>query len=195
VSFGPSYYTGRTYAQYVESVEDPTATAFYGSRYVMANLDQRTLGLDTRVSVTFTPRMTLELYAQPFFASGNYFRFKEYVAPRTTETAVYGEDRGTIQQVTASDGAVTYEIDPDGAAGPAQTFSIDNPDFTQRSLRGNAVFRWEYRPGSVLYFAWTQSRFADDVFGDLNFRRDRRALFAAQPDNIFLVKASWWIPR
>jgi hypothetical protein len=47
----------------------------------------------------------------------------------------------------------------------------------------------------VLYFAWTQSRFADDVFGDLNFRRDRRALFAAQPDNIFLVKASWWIPR
>lgn len=195
VSFGPSYYTGRTYAQYVESVEDATATAFYGSRYVMANLDQRTLGLDTRVSVTFTPRMTLELYAQPFFASGNYFKFKEYVAPRTTETAVYGEDRGTIQQVTASDGAVTYEIDPDGAAGPAQTFSIDNPDFTQRSLRGNAVFRWEYRPGSVLYFAWTQSRFADDVFGNLNFRRDRRALFAAQPDNIFLVKASWWIPR
>src|SRR5262249_54255663 len=123
------------------------------------------------------------------------FKYKEYLRPRTTETAVYGQDRGTIQAVTDSDGKVSYSIDPDGASGPAQVFSVDNPDFTQRSLRGNAVFRWEDRPGSVLYVAWTQSRFADDVFGNLQFSRDRKALFAAQPDNIFLVKASWWWPK
>jgi hypothetical protein len=138
--------------------------------------------------------MTLELYAQPFFASGNYYKYKEYAATRTTKTLVYGTDMGTIDRVVAEDGSVSYSIDPD-AGGPANTFSIDNPDFTQQSLRGNAVFRWEYRPGSVLYVAWTQSRFADDVFGNLNFQRDRRAMFAAQPDNIFLVKASWWLPR
>jgi hypothetical protein len=82
-----------------------------------------------------------------------------------------------------------YTIDPDGA-GPAQAFTFDNPNFSQQSLRGNAVFRWEYRPGSVLYVAWTRSCFDQTPFGNLEFTRDREALFAAPPDNVFLVKAS-----
>jgi hypothetical protein len=195
VSFGPSWNPSRNYAQYVAAIADSTAVAFYGTRYVVASLDQRTLGLDTRLNVTFSPTMTLQLYVQPFFASGRYFNFKEYVAPRTVETAVYGQDRGTISAVRDAGGMVTqYTIDPDGA-GNAKAFTIDNPNFSQQSLRGNAVFRWEYRPGSVLYVAWTQSRFADAAFGDLDLGRDRTALMAARPDNIFLVKASWWLAR
>jgi len=172
-----------------------TATAFYGTRYVMAKLDQSVVGLDTRASVTFSPTMTLEVYMQPFFAAGRYTDFEEYAAPRTSAVVVYGRDRGSINSVRDTSGAVTkYAIDPDGA-GPARTFMVNNPDFSQRSLRGNAVFRWEYRPGSVLYVAWTQSRSSDAAFGDLNFRRDRSALLATRPDNIFLIKASWWLQR
>ncbi len=194
-SFGPSFYRGRNYAQYVQAVADPTATSFYGSRYVVSSLDQRQLGLDTRLSMTFSPRMTLELYVQPFFASGQYHDFKEYVAPRSANVLVYGRDRGTITATRDTDGSITsYVVDPDGA-GAAPTFTISNPNFSQQSLRGNAVFRWEYRPGSVLYVAWTQSRSADAAFGDLDFTRDRTALLAARPDNIFLVKASWWLTR
>jgi hypothetical protein len=137
----------------------------------------------------------VELYVQPFFASGNYYNFKEYVRPRTTEVAVFGRDRGTVSETRDTAGTVTgYTIDPDGL-GRAAAFTIGNPNFTQQSLRGNAVFRWEYRPGSVLYLAWTQSRFADAAFGDLSFERDRAALFATRPDNIFLIKASWWVPK
>jgi hypothetical protein len=195
LSFGPSWSSSRNYAQYVRGVADSTATSFYGTRYVMSTLAQRTLGLDTRLNVTFSPTMTLQLYVQPFFASGDYFDFKEYVATRSVETAVYGRDRGTIAEVRGADGMLAqYTIDPDGS-GPAKPFTLDNPDFSQQSLRGNAVFRWEYRPGSVLYVAWTQSRFADAAFGDLDLRRDREALFATRPDNIFLVKASWWMPK
>ena len=107
---------------------------------------------------------------------------------------VYGRDRGTIAQSVGRDGVVTqYTIDPDGG-GPASSFTIDNPDLTEASLRGNAVFRWEYRPGSVLYVAWTHARASDTAFGNLELYRDRDALYAAQPDNIFLVKASWWLP-
>ncbi|HSQ29296.1 MAG TPA: DUF5916 domain-containing protein [Gemmatimonadaceae bacterium] len=195
MSFGPSWQRARNYAQYVSSIADTTATSFYGTRYVMAGLDQRTLGLDTRLSVTFTPAMTLELYMQPFFAAGHYYDFKEYARPRTSETLVYGRDRGTVGEVRDTLDMITqYTIDPDGV-GPASPFTLRNPNFTQQSLRGNAVFRWEYRPGSVLYVAWTQSRAADGVFGDLDLARDRTALLAARPDNIFLVKASWWLPR
>jgi hypothetical protein len=195
VSFGPSFSTGRSYAQYVDVVSDTTSNAFYDKRYVMASLDQRTLGLDTRVNWTFSPTMTLELYMQPFLSSGNFFDFKEYTAPRTTETAVFGRDRGTISELRdTADKVVAYSVDPDGT-GAAQAFTVGNPDFTQQSLRGNAVFRWEYRPGSVFYVAWTQSRFMQRAHGDLDFSRDREALFATRPDNIFLVKASLWIPR
>jgi hypothetical protein len=195
VSFGPSWNPSRNYAQYVAAISDSTATAFYGKRYVVSSLDQRTLGLDTRLNVTFSPAMTLQLYLQPFFASGRYFDFKEYVAPRTVQTAIYGKDRGTIAAIKDAGGMVTqYVIDPDGA-GRAAAFTIDNPNFSQQSLRGNAVFRWEYRPGSVLYLAWTQSRFADAAFGDMELERDRSALLAARPNNIFLVKASWWLAR
>jgi hypothetical protein len=195
LSFGPSFSRSRNYAQYVDAVADVTATSFFGSRYVMAVLDQRILGLDTRASVTFSPTMTLEVYLQPFFAAGRYRDFEEYAAPRSNALVVYGRDRGTIVSATDADGVVsTYTIDPDGV-GPAKTFNVDNPDFTQRSLRGNAVFRWEYRPGSVLYVAWSQSRFSQAAFGDLDFDRDRSALLATRPDNVLLVKASWWIPK
>ena len=46
-----------------------------------------------------------------------------------------------------------------------------------RSLRGTGVLRWEYRPGSTLYFVWTQIREGFDQFGDFDFSRDRSALF------------------
>ena len=195
LSFSPSYSRAHNYAYYVTTVADPTATQFYGSRYVMSVLDQPVVSLDTRASFTFTPTMTLEVYVQPFFAAGRYTDFEEYVAPRSKDVAVFGRDRGTITPVRDTTGRVAqYTIDPD-AAGPARPFTFDNPNFSSQSLRGNAVFRWEYRPGSVLYVAWTQSRAADAAFGTLDLVRDRDALFAARPDNIFLVKASWWLAR
>jgi len=195
LSFGPSWNFTRAPNQFVTTVADSTATAFYGTRYVVSHIDQRTLGLDTRVSWTFSPTMTLELYVQPFFASGHFYSFAEYAAPRTSTLSVYGRDRGTVTVVRDSTGRTTqYVIDPDGA-GPAKPFTIDNPDFSQQSLRGNAVFRWEYRPGSVLYLAWTQTRFATAPFGDLELARDRTALLATRPDDIFLIKVSWWLGR
>jgi hypothetical protein len=195
VSFGPSYNNSRGSLQYVRAVADPTATAFSGTRYVLADIRQKQLGLDTRVNMTFSPTMTLELYAQPFFASAHYSHFKEFNAPRGAQVSVYGQDRGTIAANTDANGhATSYAIDPDGT-GPAAAFTLDNPDFNFRSLRGSAVFRWEYRPGSTLYFVWTQERNAQSSAGDFDFNRDRAALFDARPDNIFLIKASWWFAR
>ena len=52
---------------------------------------------------------------------------------------------------------VTHGVDPDGA-GPAQAFTFGRPDFNFKSLRVNAVARWEFRPGSSLYLVWTQRR-------------------------------------
>jgi hypothetical protein len=196
LSLGPSYNHTRGTQQYVTSVADATNAAFSGNRYVFATLVQKTVSLDTRLGVTFTPNSSLELYAQPFIASGAYSDFKEFDAPRTIRKSIYGRDRGTIVPTRDAAGAVaSYTVDPD-AAGPAASFTFDNPSFNRRSLRGNAVYRWEYRPGSTLYVVWTQSR--DDELryvGNLELDRDRTALFATQPDNIFLVKVNYWLGR
>jgi hypothetical protein len=194
VSVGPSWNDSESKFQYVTTRRDPTATAMYGTRYVMSSIRQKQLVFDTRLNVTFRPTMSLELFAQPLLASGAYRDFKEFDAPRSGKYGTYGKDRGTITP-EHTDGAVTsYTIDPD-ANGPAQAFTINNPDFNFRSLRGNIVYRWEYSPGSVLYVAWTHSR-ADEVpLGDFRLSRDWNALLDSRPDNILLVKASWWIPR
>jgi hypothetical protein len=195
MSLGPSWSSSRSLLQYVTAVKDPVATAFYGSRYVLSGLRQRQLALDTRLSVTFTPTMTLELYAQPFIASGQYSDFKEFDEPRRGTFSIYGRDRGTIAAARSTAGLVTdYTVDPDGT-GPSAPFTFSNPDFNFRSLRGNAVFRWEYRPGSTLYVAWTHSRSDTQPYGDFDLNRDREGLFATRPDNILLVKASWWLAR
>jgi hypothetical protein len=71
--------------------------------------------------------------------------------------------------------------------------AVPDLDFNLRSLRGNAVLRWEWRPGSTIYVAWQQSRENMADVGNFSFGRDRRALFATRPDNIFLVKVDYWL--
>ena len=71
-------------------------------------------------------------------------------------------------------------------------FGVHSVRMVADGWRTNTVARWEYRPGSTLYFVWQQTRSSSEPFGDFEFGRDRRALFAAHPDNIFLVKASYW---
>ena len=76
----------------------------------------------------------------------------------------------------------------------APTAATSNPDFNLRSLRGNAVVRWEFRPGSALYVAWNENRADVQPFGDFRIRRDLRAIPSAPSHDVFLVKISYWLP-
>ena len=191
LSLSPSYNYDEDAAQYVSSFTDPTATAFGGTRYVFAFLKQTTLSMDTRVNVTFTPDLTLELFAQPFIATGKYEQFRQFTAPRSLDKQVYGKDVGTI---TYNATTSTYTVDPD-AGGPATAVSFSNPDFTVRSLRGNAVLRWQYRPGSTVFFVWTQERNGYAPVGEFDLRNQSSAIFRDRPVNIFLVKVNYWVGR
>jgi hypothetical protein len=188
-------------AQYVRQQLDPTAPlaaplgASLGgepvarARYVFAEIDQWELATTLRVDWTFTPTTSLQLFAQPLVASGDYDRFGELAAPDTFSFTRYGEGAGTVSE---ADGLVT--VDPDGG-GAAAPFSFGDPDFRFVSLRGNAVFRWEYRPGSTLFFVWTQ--LAEDVEADGAFglARPFDRLFDRRPDNVFAVKLTYWLSR
>ena len=197
ISIAPGWDHDWTSQQFVTSLGDASTPAgFAGTRYVFGRLEQKTFSVDTRVNATFTPNLTLELFAQPFLASGHYTNFKEFQKPKSRDMNIFGRDNGsTVTANKDADGStVSFTVDPDGN-GSASPFTIDNPDFNFRSLRGTAVVRWEYRPGSTLFFVWTQQREGFDQFGDFELGRDRSALFRDRPTNIFQVKATYWLGR
>ena len=187
VSVAPSYQKTRAKAQYVGSFADPVATETYGRRYVLADMDQQVFSLNTRVNWTFAPGLSLELFAQPFVAAGDFGTFKELARPYTIDLNRYGIDVGDVSSV---DGVVT--VDPDGT-GPASTFAFREPDFSIRSLRGNAVLRWEYRPGSTLFFVWQQQRQGFGTPGEFDVVDDFGGLLDAPAENVFAIKATYWI--
>ena len=191
VSFGPGFGVNRTKYQFVTAVADLTATAFANTRYVFGRLVQKSISMDTRLNVTFTTNLTLELYAQPLIASGRFADYREFAAPRSGRQLVFGADTGTVARLPGAAGQRdTIRIDPDGT-GPATSFDFLEPSFTLRSLRGNAVLRWEYLPGSTLFLVWARSSSSQLLRGDLQFREDAGALFEGEAENVFLIKVNY----
>jgi Domain of unknown function (DUF5916) len=186
LSFGPALILLHTLSQYVTAVPDPAAATTFGTRHVFATLDQREVSMITRADWTFTPKLSLQLFLQPLISAGDFTELKEFVRPRAYDFAVFGRDKGTI--TATSDGA---QIDP-GDGGP--TFTIPQQNFTIRSLRANAVLRWEWRPGSTFFLVWQQNRDNDERFGNLRLGRDVDALFSGGLSrNVLAVKASYWL--
>ena len=198
IRFGPSLSRRFETAQYVTSVADADAAETFGRRYLFADLDQTTLSLETRVDVTLSPKISLQLYAEPFVSAGDYRGLKEFARARSFDFSRYGEDIGTVAQEPSG----AYTVDPDGG-GPAAAFTVPNRDFTYRSLLGNAVLRWEWRAGSTLYLVWQQRRISalanrgldglDDWVGTFDAGRDFGDVLDLKPDNIFAIKVNYWL--
>jgi hypothetical protein len=173
-------------------VPDTLASNTYGNRYVFGKLDQTEFSSSIRMDYTFTPKLTLQLYIQPLISVGSYNKFKELKKPSTYTFNNYGENSSTISYSAVSD---EYTVDPDGA-GSAEPFKFSNPNFNYKSLRGNAVLRWEFLPGSTMYIVWTRGNENYDDAGDFSFGRDLKNLLGKPNyENVFLVKFSyWWNP-
>ncbi len=184
VSVNPRIESEKLPAQYVGTFVDPLATNTFGSRYVFGFLDQKTFVASLRLNWTFKPNLSLQLYAQPLISSGDYTEFKELAASRTFDFNIY--DSAFI-----SLNGGEYTIDPDGT-GAAAPIVFSDPNFNFKSLRGNAILRWEYRPGSTVYFVWTQARSEEENIGDFQLGHSFSRLWDAKADNIFLVKFSYY---
>jgi hypothetical protein len=186
LSASSSYQHRYAEGQWVRKVTDPLKVSTYGVRYVLSDIIQKTLPLEIRLNWTFTPKLSLQAYLQPYIGVGDFFAFKELAAARTFDFDYYGDGDSTID---FEDGA--YTVDPDGAGGPAAPFTFGDPDFNLKSLRGTVVLRWEYRPGSMLYFVWTQRRADTTNPGDFDFWRDMGDVLRAPGENVFMIKFSY----
>jgi hypothetical protein len=163
LSLAPTFSRSRTKRQFVTSFDDAGATGTFGRRYVFAELEQRSFEISTRADWTLSPRLSFQLYLQPFIATGDFHDYHALERARTRDYVPH-----------------------------AATFA--DPDFNFRSVRGSAVVRWEFRPGSTLYVVWNENRAATEPIGDFRFRRDLRAIPTAPSHDVFLVKVSYWLP-
>jgi hypothetical protein len=136
------------------------------THYTIAHLDQKTVALTARVNWTASPTLSMQVYGQPFSTAGQY------------------SDWRRVKDARAKTIGGQYEPYNQGA---------DPGGFNFKQFRSNTVVRWEYRPGSTLFFVWQQGRTQDHLDrGSFDFQRDYRNLFRAHPDNTLLVKASYW---
>jgi hypothetical protein len=158
----------------------------YGKRYIFGIVDRTTLSSQFRVSYTFKPDITLDVYAEPFAASGQYSGYGELAVARGRDLRMYGTDGTTI--VRQPDGS--YKV-TDGS----QTFTIANKDFNIRSYRSNVVLKWEWRTGSTLYVVWQQNRASQTVDGSHVSAGDLFDSWSVPGDNIFVVKSTIWFSR
>jgi len=164
----------------MSGVQNHDNAQFYGLRrdasgaahYLFAHLDQTTFSVQNRINVTITPALSFEWYAEPFVSAGHFSDVREVADP----------------------GSAEYDKRYRPYADPTVTGDPGGLHF--RQLRSNAVARWEYRPGSVLYLVWNQGRdYSDNVAESFALGREERGLFAQRPANTILVKASYWINR
>jgi hypothetical protein len=195
----PAYQTQPDAAQYVSATGNVGYAPTYGRRYLFGELDRRTFTLATRLNVTFSRELTLQLFAQPLLSAGDFTAYKQLARPGTFEFDRFEE--GTTVPGTAgpscadgrtclSGGTRLVDFDGDGGAD----FSFAEKDFRVRSLRGNAVLRWEYRPGSTVFLVWQQRRAYQDLqAAGFDMAGEARDLFRDRPTNVFVIKANFWL--
>ncbi|MBC7893824.1 MAG: carbohydrate binding family 9 domain-containing protein [Cytophagaceae bacterium] len=167
-----SQFSARLGVSFSRNVDDRQWLGNYGdigvdtTHYTVARLDQETVALTTRINWTASPTLSLQVYAQPFATGGSYSDWRRVSDPLARSYA--NQFQPFVQ-----------EGEPGG--------------FNFKQFRSNSVLRWEYRPGSTLFFVWAQGRTQDGLdAGSFRFGRDYRNLFSAHPENTFLVKASYW---
>jgi uncharacterized protein DUF5916/cellulose/xylan binding protein with CBM9 domain len=142
------------------------------THYSFGHLEQRTTRMSVRFNYAMTRDLTLELYGQPFVATGVYSDFRE---------------------VSATPDADAY----DARFQPYTPPPTEDTRFKVTELITNSVLRWEYRPGSTLFVVWQHGREGpgpNDTFRQ-SWTRDYRRLFDLHPDNTFLVKVAYWLSR
>lgn len=183
-SIDPAFQRQLEPQQYITTLAGDRPETF-GSRYVFGGIDRSTYAMQFRVGYAFKPDVTLDVYAEPFAASGRYSDIGELLTPSTRLRLEYGTNGTTVEKQSNGDLLVT-----DGAS----QFTLRNNDFNVHSFRSNVVFRWEYLPGSNLFLVWQQNRRLSEPIGSrIDFVDPFRSL-TVTGDNSFVIKTTFWMP-
>jgi hypothetical protein len=155
-------------------------------RYVLGEIDNQSLSTTLRLNYSINPNFTIQFYGQPYISRGRYSNFN-FV---TNATATGFDNRVVMYNSNQiSENNNIYFIDED--LDTAVDYSFSKPDFSFVQLRTNLVARWEYIPGSELFFVWARggTRFDDPSSSLSNSLRDQ--ITNNKLEDTFLIKATY----
>jgi hypothetical protein len=195
----PGFQRTSNSAQYVGVTDVPPYEPTYGGRYLFGELERKDLSMVGRVNFTFSPRLSLEVFAQPLVSSVDYRNYKQLARPESFDFDVFtegsavpaGEDVGCVGGRTCEDADHRRYLDFDGDG--TSDYSFTDRDFNYRSFRATAVLRWEYRPGSTFFLVWQRRQAGRAQTGDFDLSRDVEALFGAPAEDVLILKANVWL--
>ena len=154
--------------------------------YLVGRLRQRTVSLSLQADVAISPRLIVQLYAQPFATIGRYGRYARLADPR----AARPEDRFAALlpgELMADATSLTIA----GMPG----WSIARPDGAERTLIASAVARWELAPGSFLTAVWSHRSDARAITAAARLGGELGDVLREPGADIVLVKLGWrWAP-
>jgi hypothetical protein len=177
---GPSYYARTDPLQYIAEVDDTAGS----SHFMLGRVHQRTVSLTTRLDWTFSPHLSLQLYAQPFVAAARFSDYKDVNDPHAERY------RDRFHQLAGDEYVISGNTVNVGYAG---SYHFDRPDFDLRQLRSTVVLRWEYRPGSTVFAIWSHGQTSQLDDGRFQPSRDVPGLFSAPSQNLVMLKVNYWV--
>lgn len=140
-----------------------------GGAYLFGRQRAQSLSLTLRSTYTFTPRLTLQAYAQAIVEAVHYRDYTSFPA--------------------AGAGAAVRLVDLRPVASPV----LANPDYRAGTINASLVLRWEYRLGSTLYLVYThnQARSVTPAFGD-HAGFDFKLVRPGPAEDALILKLSYW---
>ncbi len=135
--------------------------------YLFSTIDLDLIYTEFRADITFAPNLSLQTFVRPYYFTADFNNYKTFSESKT------------------------FNFTPIDQA--SNEFFDANFDQEFKSLQGNAVLRWEYKPGSAIFFVWQQDRSSFDL-GNFDFDPFGGTFdtFKNKPINIFLIKLSYW---
>jgi len=182
VTLSPSYSKNNNTLQYVTHISD-------GDHYILSQIDQQVVSLSLRLNYNITPDLTIQYWGQPFLAAMDYSNFKEITDPRAEKLSDrYHTLSGT--EITFEPDENRYYVDRDNDG--TSEYSFRNPDYNYDQFLSNLVVRWEFRPGSIIYLVWSQTRDYYDESGSFSLEQNLNNLYTEKkPYDVFLVKFTY----
>ncbi len=157
------------------------------SRFIVGKIDRKTLYTTLRAEYFISPEFSLQLYGSPYASTGkfnNIYRVRNPYALRM-------ENRYAPLQVISLTTDRKLFLDDNG--DKKADYFISNPDFNFQEFRSNFVVRWEYKAGSTLYLVWSHQRSSYDNLYQENILKSFTGITGLSPQNLFMVKLSYWL--
>ena len=152
--------------------------------YIMGRIYQKTHGLTFKAQVNITPDISIQYYGSPFTSTASFDNFK---LATDTKSSKYENRFHAFTSGEISYSGNTYSVSHNG-----QNYNFQNPDFSFNEFRSNLVVRWEYLPGSTLYFVWEHARSNRDQYYVPGWRNNLDRMFGLPASNIFMLKMNYW---